>query len=244
MKVSWTILKNFFTTRYAPLNYVEFESYYWLRADDVGFSLECELDKNPNDTTDLNDFETNYKPDANIRINDGDGDKLVRHKIAPRDWHYQALQFELQLGKYNSFYCKKSDGSTDVPGFTYKIYNSSNTEITSALLESTSVKTVITYEPTFDYCLIAGRVDQISVITSDCRLWVIAAPDISEESGGSKVFVNGVNLTYFDSIITEGRSPKRLNYNATYHTNKLQFIFRHGLSLSHNVSFILDIYKL
>lgn len=243
-KAEWQIMKSFIDSRLALVNYLDLGSLYWVKATDYSFSLECEIDKNPSDTTDLNDFEENYMPIANARINDGDGDQLVRLKIAPRNWNYQALQFEASLGKYDSFYCKKQDGSTDVPGFTYKIYDGSDNEITSSLFEANSVKTVITYEPTYDFCLVAGRVDQISIVASDCRLWVVAAPDIPEGLGGSKVFVNGINLRFFDSILTEGRSPKRLNYSATYHTNKLQFIFRHGTTFSQKVSVILDMYKL
>ena len=242
MKVSWTILKDFFTTRYVPLNYVEFESYYWLKADDINFSLECELDKNQSDTTDLDDFEDNYKSSANIKRNDGDGDALARFKIAPTGWIYQAFCFEFEIGKYNSLYCKDVSGS-NISGITYKIYDGSNVEITNSGSEGNAVKTVVTFEPAWDYCIVSGRIDQLSIATSDIRMWTIGVPDIPEAYGGSKTFVNGLNLKFVDDLVTEGRAPKRLNYSATYHTNKLQFTFKHDTSTAHRCMVIIDLYK-
>ena len=242
MKVSWTILKNFFTTRYAPLNYVEFESYYWLKADDISFSLECELDKSASDTTDLDDFEDNYKASANTKRNDGDGDLLARFKIAPTGWTYQAFCFEFEIGKYNSLYCKDVSGS-NISGITYKIYDGSNAEITDSGSEGNAVKTVVTFEPAWDYCIVAGRIDQLSTATSDIRMWTIGVPDVPEAYGGSKAFVNGLNLKFVDDLVTEGRAPKRLNYSATYHTNKLQFTFKHDTSTAHRCMVIIDLYK-
>lgn len=191
---------------------------------------------------DGDDFRNNYLSISNLGASDEDGDLLVRHKIAPRGWSYQALCFEVELGKYDSLYAKDKDGN-NLGGFTYKIYDNSSVEITSGASEANSVKSVLTFEPAYDYCLVSGRLDQIASPSFDLRMWTIGVPDIAAEYGGSKVFINGINLRFIDEIVTEGRAPKRLDYSATYHTNKLQFTFNHPTSTAHKVMIILDLYK-
>ena len=241
-KVEWSAFKSFVNSRSAPINYLDMGTYYWLVASDINFCLECILDKTPSDVTDRDDFVNNYAPTANLKRNDGDGDALARFKIAPTGWTYQAFCFEFEIGKYNSLYCKDVSGS-NISGVTYKIYDGSNAEITDSGSEGNAVKTVVTFEPAWDYCIVSGRIDQLSTAISDIRMWTIGVPDIPEANGGSKVFVNGLNLKFVDDLVTEGRAPKRLNYSATYHTNKLQFTFKHDTSTAHRCMVIIDLYK-
>ena len=65
MKVDWTTFKAFITDRSLSAQYVELPSHYWLKAFDGSFALECGLDKNPSDTTDLDDWNDNYKASGN-----------------------------------------------------------------------------------------------------------------------------------------------------------------------------------
>jgi hypothetical protein len=66
--VNWSTIKNFFTSRNVPLQYVEENNFYHLKAFDSYFSVSCNLLKDNSD--DVNDFEDNYKEDANKRISE------------------------------------------------------------------------------------------------------------------------------------------------------------------------------
>ena len=67
-RVSWATLKSFLDSRSLPAQYIEYSDEYKVVGVDSTFSIECVLDKGASDTSDLTDFETNYKPSANIRI--------------------------------------------------------------------------------------------------------------------------------------------------------------------------------
>lgn len=61
MKVSWTQFKSFVDSKNLSIQFIELENEYILTTFDKFFEIECILDKNPSDTSELNDFETNYK---------------------------------------------------------------------------------------------------------------------------------------------------------------------------------------
>ena len=65
MKVNWSKLKEFVDHRGLSVQWVEESSHYSLSAIDGALTFTCKLDKNPTDTTDLTDFETNYKASGN-----------------------------------------------------------------------------------------------------------------------------------------------------------------------------------
>lgn len=67
-QVSWTIFKDFVDTKGLSIQFIEFDSEYSLQAFDGFFSLECVLYKQPTDTTDLDNFETNYKAKGNKKL--------------------------------------------------------------------------------------------------------------------------------------------------------------------------------
>jgi hypothetical protein len=65
LTVTWAEIKSHIDSRSIPLRYIEKNSHYQLVANDGFVDLTCRLDKNPTDTTDLLDFEQNYKSAAN-----------------------------------------------------------------------------------------------------------------------------------------------------------------------------------
>lgn len=65
MKVEWEDIKSFVVSRGVSIQYITTTNTYYLKAFDGIFFLECELDRFPTDTSDLDDFENNYKPDGN-----------------------------------------------------------------------------------------------------------------------------------------------------------------------------------
>ena len=65
MKVSWNILKSFISDRSLSAQLIDLDDSYYIKAIDGNFSLYCVLNKSPSDSTDLDDFEANYKASGN-----------------------------------------------------------------------------------------------------------------------------------------------------------------------------------
>lgn len=177
---------------------------------------------------------------------DADGSPFSRIKAAPSGWSYQMCGFEFESSKLNSIIETGYDGTEE--GFTtIKFYDSNDVELTTQVeIDLSCVRTEIHWEPTFDYEMIGGELRHLTQPISDIRLWVMAVPDIPEGSGGSKLFVNGINLRYIgadDQVKADGRASKRLTYNATYHTNKLCLRFRHAAGVKHKMMMVFEFFR-
>lgn len=203
---------------------------------------------------DKSDFETNYKTNGNSPLGqiDVDGAQIVRIKAAKKGWTFNALPMEFTTSTIGSLYSKTADG-TNRTGITCKFYDSTNTEVTTAGLlgvnETTIVKTVLDFEPPYDYEVIGGelRIDQDITSLEDCRLYIIAVPDVPEAYGGSKEMAGGVNLRFLaphNVMVLDGRVSKTLFYNATNHTNKLRFILLHTAGLKCPIHITIQMFRL
>ncbi len=187
----------------------------------------------------------------NYNNKDIDGATIVRLKAAKKGWSFWAVPVEITTSTLSgTIYCKKADG-TDIPWVNCKIYNASNEEITTAGLANINllscVKTVIDFEPTFDYEIIGGALRTHSNPGQDVRLWIVGAPDIPAIYGGSKEFASGVNLKFLapDSTFDiDGRVTKYLIYNPTTHQGKMRIILKHPAGLQLNMQIIIHIYRL
>lgn len=251
-EVSWAVLKEFASSKGLPIQYIEQPTTYRIYVVDGSFGVFCLLDKSPSDTTDLDDFETNYQPTANTNLNqlDTDGAAIVRLKAAKKGWSFWALPIELNTSTIGgSVYAKDSSG-TDIPGITCKIYNSSDVEITvPGVLDvnlGTCVKTVLDFEPAFDYELIGGALRINSNPASDVRLWIVGAPDIPAAYGGSKEFASGINLKFLapdSSFEIDGRVSKYVPYSASTHSGKLRVILKHGAGVNLNLQIVIHAYR-
>jgi hypothetical protein len=65
VKLDWAAFKSFFITYSANPQYIEGSEKYYIFAFYGHLEVSCELIKSPSDTTDLTDWETNYKPISN-----------------------------------------------------------------------------------------------------------------------------------------------------------------------------------
>ena len=61
MKLNWTQFKTISNAKSMSIQYIETDNFYHLKSFDGIFTIDCELNKNPSDTTDLLDFENNFK---------------------------------------------------------------------------------------------------------------------------------------------------------------------------------------
>jgi hypothetical protein len=65
LNISWNDFKCFVDCNRVPINYFDHEDDYHLFCQSGSLAFSCNLSKNPSDTTELDDFETNYKANSN-----------------------------------------------------------------------------------------------------------------------------------------------------------------------------------
>lgn len=176
---------------------------------------------------------------------DNDEAIITRPKAAKAGWTYFLNPVEFTTSKLDSVHSKKHDGNNR-SNATYKIYDANDVEITAVENESNAVKTVVDYEPTHDYEIIGGQLQQHTKPATNIRLWVVGVPDVPENYGGSKEMVGGVNLKFIDptdKVNADGRVSKYMAYSSTYHTNKLRLILKHNPGIQHEVMMIFEMFK-
>lgn len=88
LAADWSEVKQFVQDRNASLHFIERPTNYELIAFDGIFSFVLTLSRDPEDATDLNDFETNFKPTANQPLHNFDfdlssGPRRLRVTTAP-----------------------------------------------------------------------------------------------------------------------------------------------------------------
>jgi hypothetical protein len=177
---------------------------------------------------------------------DPDDAPMIRTKVSPIGWTYQMFCFEFVTSTFNSVYAKDA-ALADFGYTTQKYYNTETVECPDQTdADANCIKTVIDWEPTHDYELIGGRAGWHDVVTSDIRLWAVGVPDIPAAYGGSKLMISNCNLKHMGemTLVIDGRATKRLSYSATYHTNKMRFVVRHGAGVKLSIQIVMETYKL
>src|SRR6185436_1975610 len=97
----------------------------------------------------------------------------------------------------------------------------------------TAVKTVLDWEPLYNYEIIGGSIDiPPAIVGSTPAGWLVCAigiPHIPAIYGGSVSFVYPCDLAlvYTNHVVSNGRATQYLTYSPTYHTNKMRWIFKH-----------------
>ena len=243
MELPWSEFKTSLTS--LRTKYIDRDSTYFLFAYDGPFLITCKINQ-VNDASDKSDFETNYKASFNKVLNptDSDGSPMSRMKMFKESVAVRFHFISFETAKLSSLYHKKPDG-TDHSYCTYKIYDVNDAEITLQANEGNAVKTIIDWEPpSINYEIIGGGFYQNAVPSTNVYVWCVGVPDVAEGYGGSIPFASGANLKHMNSgqaFVIDGRVPKTMNYNATYHTSKFRFVFKHDAGVQHAASIRLDI---
>lgn len=201
------------------------------------------------DSTNKSDFETHYKsactsvpsPDDARVLGDlfnktplitpraPDGRPAVRMTTANRTKNFNLKTMSFVPG--DSASAKSLDITFANTGdVTLICYTSSGTVTTDP---TQAVKTVLDWEPTYNYEIIGGWIDiPPGIVGTTPGVWYVCAiglPDIPSAYGGSVGFVapTDLALVYTNKVVSDGRATQYLSYNATYHTNKMRWVFKH-----------------
>lgn len=224
------------------------DSYTMLGPDSNGILWLYTMPKDSG--ADQTDFETNFKSTFNGRIGaqlDSDGAPMSRVKVAPSGWNFNLRGIEFTTSTIASL-VNKDATNADLSDATLKLYDVNGAIITDPTLAlANCVKSVLDVEPPYDIYVAGGHVRLLSAPSSDARLAVIGVPDVPAQYGGSKGFVQNINLRYIpisEGVNADGRAAKWLQYSATYHTNKLRFICYHDAGVVIPMMVMLETYKL
>lgn len=177
---------------------------------------------------------------------DSDGANLSRIKQAPTGWTYQLKGFEFATALAGSL-INRDHNNQNLVDITEKFYDVNGNQLTEQSdLDSSCVKTVVDFEPTYDYYLIGGEAKNLVTPTNDTRISVIGVPDYPAPHG-SKVLIQNLNMRYITGsgkVSADGRASKGLLYNnPAPHTNKIRFVVHHAAGDKVNFGIVLQIYK-
>ena len=246
IKIDWASMKSFISSRSANYHEISYGLDYFIEAYDGPIKRICKLvDGSSNHT----DYVDNYQSGAGNkeRKRDFDGDDFVRIKNSSDGYTFQARFMQFETSKLGSIINKKHDGSNWADA-TIKFYDNADVELTTqASIDTSCVKTVLDWEPTYDYDLIGGSIQLLSVPLTDVFMWCIGVPDLTEAQGGSKVMINNMNMIYLDLKETfkiDGRTSKHMVYNATYHTNKMRKVITHDAGTKCKMELCWEHYKI
>ena len=176
---------------------------------------------------------------------DVDNAQIIRLKAAKKGWTYCACAFEITTSAPNSVVALNFDG-TSKTWITMKCFDALGAVVTDSSMAGSVVKTQVDFEPPYDYEIIGGEMRNLQTLSTDMRLFIVAAPDVPYSYGGSRVMAENLNLLFLypgNMFAVDGRASKLLTYNPTYHSSKLRFIIWHAAGISERLMIDVEHYK-
>ncbi len=264
MKATWATIKNYVDSKNLQLQYVESDNWYHLKVADGSYIVEYNMDKDPSDTTDLDDFEANYKANSNQPIEklDSEGHREMKKIVSLDAFHYEPRSLDFETSKLGSLYNRKHDNGgiyagTDYNDATLHFYNSSDVELVQGAgesdvdfqtrLTSGCVKTVMYFTPTFRYAIRSGVLMLREEWTYDGYVWCMIAPHLPEAVGGQAPFLSGgYNMRFFPAksyIRMDGESTFTIEQDTTYYSHRIGLVVKHTTGDQKGIQMIYELYK-
>jgi hypothetical protein len=241
IKVSWERFKHLVDIVGAP--------HYSTDSNDNHIVLFCTLNGLMLETTLLKlsdsyqEYVDNYSADTNTNGGyDHAGRQIIRTASTYKGWSYLANGFDYTTSS-GVLAVKDAFGDDKSSEFTVKRYDE-NGDVTTT--PSECVREEIVWKPNYDFDLVAGNFYQAERATQDLRVWVYGgAHELS--SIANVEFARNLNAKLILEARTDGRSSKHVKKdteNVPYQTNQITFVFEHAAGFSHDISFVLEFYRL
>ena len=193
---------------------------------------------------------------------DADGSALARVKVTKTGWHFEPRNIYWKTSTAGSMFSKKFDGNTpeggtDIGDVTVKFYDATGTALTKGAEESDEdyqirltancTKTIMDWHPVHDMEIVGGAMKVVGNENKNAWGWLIIAPDIPANYGGSVPFLQGgCNIGMFkerEFVEFDGRTPKFMAYDAVYKSNKLRVMILHEVGLAIQVLVRFELFK-
>jgi len=195
-------------------------------------------------------------------INDA-GYEIMTLGMADDTSHYEPRSLNFHTSVYDSLYNRNDSGANINDGVDYNdghlhFYNTSNQEMNKeenetiqefqTRLTNNCVKTILEWEPAFDYRIFGGTLMVKNPPTNPAYFWVVVAPDYPAPMGSTPFISGGWELSYFQDksyIKMDGKTCSKLVYqNGGYPgTNKLALICKHGIGVAIGIQMIFEFYR-
>ena len=198
------------------------------------------------------DFEANYKPTANLPIEPktADGRIDVHHTIVNRLQNLNLRVFSFKTSYSGSLHNVNPVTEDSYNDIEYMLYDSSGSLITDPTLSGSAVKTVIDFEPHYDYEIVGGFTDLPETLhmgsTDQWFIGGVGVPDLPPEMYGSIAYISEVNIEAVQTsrVESDGRATSYLPYKLYgYPTNKIRFYIKHPPGAQERFQIYLELFN-
>jgi hypothetical protein len=205
-----------------------------------------------------------------LENHDEEGRPYTKDVITEPIWHYSPRSLDFYTSKHESLYNRSHlcdpnnvttggtiDGSLDLGDASMHFFDGTNTALTQGAEESdvdfqtrltgNCTKTVIEFEPHWDYDVIGAKLQIRNPPSDRAYFWFVAAPDIPAEYGGSVVFMGGgMNLHFFsesETFYCDAKTVSRVTYDSVYHSGKVAIVAKHNVGVQIGIQMIYKFYS-
>ena len=175
---------------------------------------------------------------------DADGATLTRPKMAATGRHYQLHGMSFTTAGVGSFKQPDTDGVNRAYG-ELSFFDHDNTPCSGIENMHKVCKTIVDWEPPFDYEIMGGKFHQYGSPSGELILNVVALPDIPASYGGNVEFVLATDLRFIGpdtGLDILGHTTSELIYSATQHTNKIRMSLHHASGVQHEMYIGFEIF--
>ena len=194
---------------------------------------------------------------------DDQGKPYYTQSMTNTAWYYSPHSLDFWTAKYKSLYNRNHygaeiDDGTDAGDAWLKFYDAGGAEIVQggyeesdeayqARLAAGCVKTVMSWEKTESFDVVGAQLYVGNAPVGRAYLWVIAAPDIPYEYGGSKPFMGrGMNLQMMREKFAhqfDAKTSKTIHYDPIYHSGKVDCVVKHAVGEQIGIQLIFVLYE-
>ena len=194
---------------------------------------------------------------------DAQGKPYFAQSVTNTEWYYSPHSLDFYTAKYKSLYNRNHlgagiDDGTDAGDAWLTFYDADGNEIVhggyeetdeeyQARLTSQCVKTIMHWEKREAFDVVGAQLYIANAPTGRAYLWVIAAPDIPYEYGGSKPFMGrGMNLQMMREKSMhqfDAKTTKTVHYDPVYHSGRVDCIVKHAVGEQIGIQLIYIVYE-
>lgn len=193
---------------------------------------------------------------------DSYGKYYFTNSITNPSFYYSPHSLDFYTAKHKSLYNRLDNGAgiddgTDAGDAHLEFYDASNVELVQGetesdedyqtRLSSSCVKTIMSWEKQESFDVAGALLHIEKKPVGRAYLWVIAAPDIPYEYGGSKPFMGrGMNLqmmSIYTSHYFDAKTSKTVTPDPVYHSGKVNAVIKHSAGEQIGIQLIYILYE-
>lgn len=169
-----------------------------------------------------------------MSILQGNVDVLTQDQIKFEGWYLSPQWMDFTTSVSGSLYnCDKNQ--VDLGFSTISFYDQNDVVLVDQeSIAASCVKTVVDWQPTFDYAMLEIHFHQETAPTASVRVWAIGAPssvNLALNNGGADISLFDIETV----VASVKQNPTVARYVNGLDTNKLRFIFRHDVNFQHHI---------